>query len=330
MTHVELLRAVNDGKAPALIFLYGTEAYLRDRCLEALRNALVPTHARDFNLTVCYGKETAVEAILDTARTFPVFSSHRLVIIKDAHLLSASQLEAFLPYLQDAVPETVLVFVGDKIDARKKFFQEFKKRGELVEFKPLYDNQIPAFVKNHARAADKTFTEEGLALFCRRVGSSLQEIDAELNKLYGYVGEGRLIDVAEVKAVVSDTRVDTVFDLSNALGKRETGAALRFMRRLHEDDAASLGILAMLTRHFRNLWKISELLDQKVPRRDIPRLVGVNPYFADGLISQSSHFSSGQYRRIFELFLQTDVALKSSGAHAEALMEDLVLQVIGA
>ncbi|BCA80007.1 DNA polymerase III subunit delta [Desulfuromonas sp. AOP6] len=330
MTHVELLRAVDDGKVPSLIFLYGTETYLRDRCLETLRDALVPAEARDFNLTVCYGKDAAVENILDTASTFPVFSSRRLIIVKDAQLLSAAQLDAFLPYLSDAAPETVLVFVADKIDARRKFFQEFKKQGALVEYKPLYDNQIPTFVKNHAREAKKSFTEEGLALFCRRVGTNLQEIDAELSKLYGYVGDGRLIDVAEVKAVVSDTRVDTVFDLSNALGKRQRGEALRFLRRLHEDAVVSLVILTMLTRHYRNLWKIRELLDQKVPRRDIPRQVGVNPYFADGLIEQAHLFSPRQYRRIFELFLQTDVALKSSGANPEALMEELVLNIIGA
>ncbi|MCP3177656.1 MAG: DNA polymerase III subunit delta [Desulfuromonadales bacterium] len=330
MTHVELLRAVDDGKVPPLIFLYGAETYLRDRCLETLRDALVPAEARDFNLTVYYGKDAPVENILDAAQTFPVFAARRLIIIKDAQLLSAAQLDLFLPYLQDAVPETVLIFVADKIDARRKFFQEFKKHGELVEFKPLYDNQIPAFVKNHVREAKKSFTEEGLALFCRRVGTNLQEIDAELSKLYGYVGEGRLIDVAEVKAVVSDTRVDTVFDLGNALGKRQTGEALRYLRRLQEDGVASLVLLTMLARHYRNLWKIRELLDQNVPRRDIPRQVGVNPYFADGLIAQAGFFSAGQYRRIFELFLQTDVALKSSGANAEALMEELVLNVMGA
>ncbi len=328
MTPTELNRALDQGQIPTLLFLYGEETYLRDRSLERLRDFLVPADARDFNFNIFYGKDVLVETLVDTARTFPVFASHRLIVVKDAQNLSAGQLDQLLPYLQHPVDETILVFVADKIDGRKKFFQEFKKNGELVEFKQPYDNQIPAFVREHARSAGKSFTEEGMALFCRRVSNNLQEIDGELTKLYGYLGKADLIDVADVRAVVSDTRVESVFDLTNALGNRNAAEALRLLRRLHDEGTASLLILSMLTRHYRQLWKIQELLNQNVARKDIPRQVGVNPYFADGLIRQAGRFSARQFRRIFELFLHTDLALKSSGADAEALMEELVLNLV--
>ena len=330
MTQAELNRALDHGKIPNLLFLYGDETYLRDRVLDRIREILVPSESRDFNFNLYYGKETQAESILDTARTFPVFAAHRLVVVKDAQHLSAAQLDSLQPYLNDPVPETTLVFTADKIDGRKKFFQEFKKKGELVEFKQLYDNQIPTFVKEHAREAGKTFTEEGMALFCRRVSTNLQEIDGELTKLYGYLGKGDLIDVAEVKAIVSDTRIESVFDLTNALGGKNIDEALRLLRRLHAEGIASLLILSMLTRHYRQLWKIRELLDQRVARNEIPRQVGVNPYFVDGLIKQAGRFSSSQYRKIFELFLQADMSLKSSGADPEALMEELLLKIVAA
>jgi hypothetical protein len=66
-------------------------------------------------------------------------------------------------------------------------------------------------------------TEDALALFCRRVGSNLQEVHGELTKLFAYLGERTLADAADVAAVVSDTRVDSIFDLTNALGGREKG-----------------------------------------------------------------------------------------------------------
>ena len=70
-----------------------------------------------------------------------------------------------------------------------------KKNGELVEFKQLYDNQIPAFVKEQVVAAGFRMTEAAMAEFSRRSGTNLQEIVGELEKLLQYVGDSQVVDV---------------------------------------------------------------------------------------------------------------------------------------
>lgn len=327
MTPAELNRLIETRKIPSLLLLFGEESFFLERGAQRIRDILVPPESRDFNFQIYYGKEAQAVAILDSCRTLPVFAPHRLILVKDVHLFPAAELETLLSYLKEPVPETVLLFTGEKIDGRKKFFQEFKKRGAVVEFKRLYDNQIPGFVREQAREAGRTFTEEALALFCRRVGTNLREVHAELRKLFDYLGDRDPADVADVVAVVSDTRADSVFDLTAALGRKDVAEALRLLGRLLEEGGTPLVVLAMMTRHFRQLWMTRELLEQEVPRRDISRRVGVNPYFVDGLIGQARHFTPARYREIFERFLAVDLALKSSGAHPAALLEDLVLVI---
>jgi DNA polymerase-3 subunit delta len=55
--------------------------------------------------------------------------------------------------------------------------------------------------------------------------------------------------------------------------------------------------------------------------------VGVSPYFLKGLMQQAGRFDNGQYRQIFELFLATDLALKSSGSEPKMHLEKLVLEI---
>lgn len=328
MTAAELLRALEARKIPPLIFLYGEDSFSAERLAARICRAVVPDDARDFNFTQVYGRDVRAAAIVDVARTFPVFSAQRLILVKDAQQIAAAELDGLLPYLAEAVPETILIFLADKIDGRKKFFLEFKKRGALVEFKRPYDNQIPAMVKDMAREQGKGFTEEALALFCRRVGSDLQEIHGELVKLAAYLGEKNLIDTAEVEAVVSDTRSESVFDLTDALGRQDATRALRLIGRLLDDGTAPLLILSMMARHFRQLWRIRELLDQGKAKGDIQKEVGINPYFLDGLLGQSRQFPVGRYREVFEGLLECDLALKSAGAHPTAQLEALVLAII--
>ena len=109
MTPVELARAIKQNQIPALLFLYGEESYLLQRDLRQLLDAVLPVADRDFNFDNLSAKEVRAETILDRARTFPVFAPRRLVLVKDAQLLSAESLDLLTSYLHDPSPETVLV-----------------------------------------------------------------------------------------------------------------------------------------------------------------------------------------------------------------------------
>ncbi|MBN2643901.1 MAG: DNA polymerase III subunit delta [Desulfuromonadaceae bacterium] len=325
MTPAQLYQAIVSRKLPPLIYLYGEEAFLLDEALHGLIGAAVSADDQDFNLDQFSAKEQSAEQIVECARTFPVFADRRCVVVRDAHLLTADQLGFLLPYVEDPSPECCVIFCGDKIDQRKKFFNSFKKTGELVEFKKIYPNQVPAFVQGRARSFQRRFTEDGLQLFCRRVGAHLGEIASELDKLISYCGDSALIDVDSVAQVVSDTRVDSVFDLTDAIGAQELSRALQLLERLIQDGEAPLKLLSMITRHFRQLWKIKAAQEQNLSKGELCQAVGVSPYFVESLLRQSRLFRLQDFPAAFGLFLQMDLAMKSSGSHPEASLQQGVV-----
>jgi DNA polymerase-3 subunit delta len=326
MTPAELGKTIRGNKVPPLVYLYGPEQFFVDQAVGQI-TATIPPDAQDFNLQVAHGRDIPIETLIDSLRTFPVFADRRLVVLRNADKLSASDLETLQAYIEDPVPESILLLVGEKIDKRKKFFQQFAKHGALVEYKRLYDNQLPAFVRDYVAGRNFQLTEDALALFSRRCGATLQEVVGELDKLMQYVGDGGLIDVEDVRQIVSDTRTDSIFDMTNAIGQRQVGEALRLLGRLLAEGIVPLVILSMLTRHFRQLWMTRELLDEGVARTDLARRIGINPYFVDGLMSQARLFGRRQFKSTFERLLATDLALKSSGGSPAALLEQLLLDI---
>ena len=325
MKSSELDRLLDERKIPSLLLLHGAEGFLLERALARLIEAAVPPECRDFNLQIFRGREVRAAAVIDAAVTLPVFAPRRLLLLKEIEEIPGTEMEALIPYLGNPSPDTVLVLVGEKIDGRRKFYQGFRKHGQVVEFRRLYENQIPSFIQEQARSAGHSLTDEALALFCRRVGNSLQEVHGELVKLFSYLGEEKLADVAHVAAVVSDSRADSIFDLVNAIGGRRIDEALRLLERLLDEGMAPLLILAMLTRHFRQLWMARELLDRGVPTREIAAKIKVSPYFLEGLLGQARRISPACCRHAFDRFLEVDLALKSSGGHPPALLQGLIL-----
>jgi DNA polymerase-3 subunit delta len=327
MKYQEFIHTIEKGEIRPLYYLYGDEPYLMEKCIRQLLERLVTPDLRDFNLNVYYGTESKGDEIAETAATLPMFASWRVVVVKKAEALSVASLEALSSYIRKPSPSTCLILQGEKIDQRKKFFSEIKKSGELIEFKRLYENQLATFIRNEASLRGRRIEPAAAEMLIYLVGNNLQELVSELEKAILYGGETREISVANVRAIVSDTRVNSVFELTDALGERKLEKALRSLGSLLNGGEAPLLVLAMISRHYRQLWKVRELLERRTPVQEIGKAAGINPYFLQGIVTQARNYSSSELRRIFERIFEIDGALKTGGGKPPVLLEKFLLEV---
>lgn len=312
----DLERSVSKGEIAPLYFIYGEEEFLADRAVSRLVEKLVSPDFKDFNFTTLYGKECKAEQIVDNAMTLPMFADRRVILVKRAEELQAEQLEQLMAYVSSPSPLTCLIFLASKIDQRRKFFLELKKSDLLVEFKKMKDDQLPGFVRRESESHGKRIDPAAADFLVYCCGNSLREIVSQVEKLSSYVGTRGMISVDDVKAIVSDTKTDTVFELANALGVRSLEKGARQLQMLLRDADAPYMLVGALARHFRQLCMIRELLDKKVSHDEISRKVKVNPYFLKGMISQAQKFVMAEYRKIFVILHEADMGLKSGGKPA--------------
>lgn len=326
----EFNKAVSRGDISPLYYFHGDEPYLMERAVKRLTDIVVPPDFRDFNLDVFYGNECKGDEIASVAQTLPMFADRRMVIVKRSGDLSAAALEILAACAVDPPPTTCLVFVGEKVDQRKKFFQELKKKGELVECKRPYENQLGAFIREEAKGLGKRIESAAAEMLVYLVGSNLGELTTQLEKVALYVGQREAITIGDVRGIVSDTKIESVFDLANAMGERDPAKALRSLATILRDGEAPLMLLAMIARHFRQLWRVRDLMAQKVAQQDISRLAGINPYFLKGVMAQARNFGTHELKRVFESLYTADLELKGGGSRRPALiMERLVMDVCG-
>lgn len=324
----ELRRSLAEGALKPVYYFYGDETFLMEREVKRFIAALVPADVADFNLDILYGGERKGQEIAAAAQTLPMFAQQRLVVVRRSEGLGEADLEALLEYLRRPSPSTCLLFIGKKPDLRRKFFLELKKIGELVEFKPPYENQLPAFITAEAAQAGAKIAAEAAELLLLLSGTNLQELSSQIEKLAGYVGTGKTITLEAVREVASDTRADSVFDLANALGDRSLGIALRKLQTVLRDGQAPLFVLTMVTRHFRQLWQLRELMARKVPRSELGRAIGLrSDYFLPGLMKQAGNFSLSEFRVIFARLYETDSGLKSSRLKPVFILEQLFMAI---
>lgn len=324
----EFDKAVSKGILGPLYYLHGDEPYLIERGVKRILDRVLSPDFRDFNLNIFYGNECRGPEVVESAQTLPMFVERRVVLVRKSEALSVAALEVIAEYAENPCPSTCLVFQGGKIDQRKKFFTLLKKQDALVEFKRLFESQVGAFIRTEVAENGKKIEGAAVDFLGSLVGTNLQELSSQLEKLLVYVGERPGITLADVRQIVSDTKVDSVFELANALGERNVTKALRSLHTILRDGEAPLMVLAMVTRHFRQLWLVREQQSRRVSPPEISKATGINPYFLKGIMEQARNFAPADFVRIFEIFYAADGTLKSGGGKQGGyVMECLVIDI---
>ncbi len=328
MDYTQFFKDLKANKISPVYLFWGEENYLLEDAIKALTEKLVERETADFNLDVFYGSEVDGAKILQAATSFPIMAENRMVIVKELDRLKAQSLQLLSSYAKRPLKTTCLVLSASELNFRLKPFQELKKSALEVEFKPLYDNQVIAWLKHYVSGKKYSITEEAITLIQENVGNSLRDLVNELDKIFLNSGERKQIEGNDVRHVVGLSRDFSIFELLNLIGERQLKTALVTLSRILELGESPIKIITMLTRHFGILLKIKHGQRTGTPQNQLASLAGVAPFFINDYQKQAKNFSQEQVQKAFHSLMKADTALKSSSQKPFVILELLIYNLI--
>ncbi len=325
----DLLGAIASGQIDPIYCLHGAERYLVDRCLAAIRQAVLGSAGAgaSFNHDVFDLKETPIGRVVSTARTMPMMARRRLVIGKGIDEVKAPDLEPLLSYVEDPNPTTCLVLVGEKVDTRFKVFATLRKAGFLHEFPPLRDRELVGWLAREAKQRQIGLDGDAATALAEMAGPDLGRLSQALEQLALYVGDAKRIRLADVEDLVAETRQRGVFELTKAIGEGNVERALRLLANMQRNREPALRIQFMLVRQLRQIWRAKELAAAGVPRPEIASRVGIAPFFLDDVLVPARRMSHATLERSFGRLYRADRVLKSSRIDPDLILSKLVQQL---
>jgi DNA polymerase-3 subunit delta len=129
--HIDNISGDNASKGGELhpfYLFYGDEVFLAEDALKKIKAKVFEDSLADFNLDNFYGGELDIDNLGAALETLPMMGQKRLVILKDAHLLKAAELEKIAEYVSIPIDTTVFVAVFENVDQRKKYLKTFLRK----------------------------------------------------------------------------------------------------------------------------------------------------------------------------------------------------------
>jgi len=311
---------------------YGPEAFIRKSALDTLRKKVLMPGLEGMNETVL--SSPTAQQIIESCETLPMMSDYRLIIVRDCMLCQngKAQESALLGEYLSRVPETTcLVFdLGDGVDKSKKLSQALMKLPGAVSFDALDDVQLSKWINQQLRPFGKKMDRTACETLAFTSGRDLTMLSGELQKLAAYAGERAEITVQDIEQIATHTAECTVFAMVDALSAGKAQEAFRLLNVLLQSGEQRIGILAMITRHYRQMTHLSALMRERVPQAQQAKLLGVPPFALTRLSRQVGRRSFEALHAGLEACVQADYDIKRGAMREEMALDRLMLLLMRA
>lgn len=273
-------------KNPHLHFVTGSDEAEVRRKAQGLAAELAPPDSGDFGIETMEAPADTVDCSIELVEktiqgilTVPMFGG-KLVWMKGVTFLKDTvqgrseavqeALEKLLKILEEGLPDGITLLISaPEADKRRSFYKSLSALATTVVCdKPDFgfgatEDDVIDWVIGLCRDRGVRIEEEAAVILASRVGANTGQLDAELSKLVTSAGDDAVIKEQLVRDLVPVTRAGGIFDLSNAINKRDLPLCLDTLAQLRRQGENAVGILlAAIVPTVRNLLVAKDLMER--------------------------------------------------------------------
>jgi DNA polymerase III subunit delta len=331
-TYEEIISDLKKRIFKPVYFLAGEEPYYIDLITNYIEEKILPEDQKAFNQIIVYGDDTNIAAVIDTARRFPMMSSHQVLIVKEAQ--SLKNIDDLLIYVEKPLLSTILVFCYKykTLDKRTKLYKALESRAVYFESLKVRDYQIPPWIERYLMTKGIKTDPSASAMLTEYLGTDLHKIVNELEKLIITLPAGKPVITTElIEKNIGISKDYNNFELQKAIGEKnilKANMIVQHFAKNPKDNPLTLSISSLFA-WFSKLLTYHYLTDKS--KNNVAAVLKVNPYFVKDYETSAAKYSVTKTVQIISLLRTFDMKSKGYGDPSTEpgdLLKELVFRIL--
>jgi DNA polymerase-3 subunit delta len=325
-----------------LYILSGEDDFSIARELDAIKKSIGDQGMLSTNTNTLDGKQVTADEFRSVCESAPFLSEKRLVIVQGlldkfgaktpaGRAKTAKKTdnqpaayEAFGTCIFKLPPSTVLVLIEEEIKDTNPLLKMISPKAKIKNFPMLKPAELRQWVTNHVIQEGCKISMPAMNLLVRLIGSNLWVMSSELNKLATYA-YGRQIEEKDVKALVSYTQQNKIFDLVDAIMEFKASEAETLLQQQLDKEANASYLLSMIYRQMRLIVRAREMKRQGIKELEMRQRLGVpSEWVVKKTLEQAARYSMPRIKQVYQQLLDTDIAIKT-GKYTEELALNILI-----
>jgi DNA polymerase III subunit delta len=308
--------------------LDGPDTYRLESVVDRLQADALDAASAAFNLHHLQGDQAGWQQVLQQAGSYPLLGSRQLVRVRHVDRMTKDEdgEAALLAYFADPMPTTILILTAEKLDRRRTWVQDARKKGYLFTFAAPEGAQLFAWARKAADRAKLIIDDRTLQTLVDLVGRDLRTLDGEIEKLALLAGTwGRAPTVDDVVKVVMDQAELEAFAITDVLQEGSTAEALRIWNRLREWGEDPQGLAPLVLSHLRRAALVAAMMQAGVSPPDIAQATRINGWLVGKKLAPVARANAADGgRRLLTAAMSCERSLKRSPVPTSLAFENML------
>lgn len=324
----EIEKQLKQKKLLPVYYLFGEDSYSIETTYKIIEKYVEPFIASDFDKETYYGENQTFSNIAGLASTFPFGSEKKLITLKQAE--KPRDKKEIVNYLKSPADFSVLVFLHDGTitNPETEPYKTLAKQGYLFEAKELKADALIQWLISYVEKKGKTISYDNAQLLTDISGDNRTTLESQLEKIILYIGDSKEITIESIRGLSTSLKQYTIFDLQNAIGKKNKANALKVAHNLLKNGSEPIQIIAMVNKYFTGLARLTELTASNTNEYQIARVLGTHPYYLKDYHSARRLYSDKQLIDVFSALLKADLSVKTTSIDDYTLISILLAEII--
>jgi DNA polymerase-3 subunit delta len=185
---------------------------------------------------------------------------------------------------------------------------------------------MTAWIENQTRKMGGQIKPSAAQALAEAIGNDTQMAHQELQKLLTYVNHQRAIDLPDVEQLTAPVIQESIFEMTDALGRRDSRRALDVLHELLVESSME-ELIGMIIRQFRLLLIIKEALGTAMTVTEMSGLVKLPVGIVEKYISQARGYSLAELKGVYKQLLILDISNKTGQMPPEVALDTFVVSL---
>ena len=314
---------IKNGSFQKVYLLYGSEEYLKQQYKKKLVQALVQD-GDNLNFSKFEGKNIDVSEVISLADTLPFLAQYRVLLIEDSGFFKKSS-DVLAAYLSSIPDTTCMIFVETEMEKRYKMYKAVAKCGRVVEFGSQDEQLLERWILSRLKKDHKQIKRSVLSLFMTKAGTDMGTIDRELEKLLCYTMDKDVIDAEDVEAICTEQITNQIFEVVNAIGRRDQKRALELYHHLLELKEQPLRILFFTNRQFQILLHLKAMQRAHLDYNQMASKAGIPRFAVRKNLEQADSFTGNELKQALAEGVELETRIKTGRIDAQIAVELMLM-----
>jgi DNA polymerase-3 subunit delta len=292
----------------------GTDKPKVRRAAAKLRQRVLTETASELNVVVFDAAFDSPAPVIEAANTAAFVLGTRLIMVLNADSWKVPDREVVTAYLGDPAPETCLALVATTWAKSDRLYKAVERGGEVLRYDLPKKWELAAWAQGLAKQRGVKLGRRPAQRLVAQVGDDPDLLERELEKLAAYAGDAEIAE-ADIDAVCTPSVEARVWELTDAVGRRQGATAFRVLESLYASGEDANGALYALLRHVRHLAAVVELMPDSPPT-EIAKQLGVHGFTAQKLAEQRANFDRRSLGRAFVALAEAEAAMRGKSSVA--------------